>query len=176
MPKPLGAPMTGHWVATRYAANSATVLRQLIRSDSFPTALGTTPARCERVREYFNRLESILKESPHISVTLSDLAYILDLERTYCCRVCQEITGKSFSRWIRGMRIARARLLLRVARYTVTDVAHAVGYDDITTFERNFRKEVGMNPTTYRRLIRMSAQRALQIPKSKDLRHEAGTG
>jgi YesN/AraC family two-component response regulator len=91
----------------------------------------------------------VLSESPHLPVTLSDLAYILGLERTYCCKVFQQFTGISFSRWIRGIRIAHAQHLLDVGKYMVTDVAHPVGYGDITTFERNFRKEAGTCPTDY---------------------------
>jgi AraC-like DNA-binding protein len=117
-----------------------------------------------RSREYIHRLERALRDSPQLSISLSHLAYILDLERTYCCRAFKQITGKTFSEWTRSIRIARAKVLLPVTGYTITKVADAVGYNDITTFERNFRKETGISPMTFRQLSRAQSQRTLTTP------------
>ena len=43
-----------------------------------------------------------------------------------------------------------ARKLLKGTAVSITDIAPAVGYFDVTTFERNFVKEVGASPIAYR--------------------------
>ena len=128
-------------------------LKAIIRSSSVAINTEVCRTRQAKAYEYIRRLELLLEDQPEISVTLSDLAYIVDLERTYCCKVFRSITGKSFSQWIRRIRIKKARELLRCSAHSITDISHAVGYTDITTFERNFLREVGVNPTTFRRAV-----------------------
>lgn len=135
---------------------SVATLKGFIRASLPATAMPPGLGRIGKARAYIHRLELILRESPDLSITLSDLAQILDLEKTYCCKVFRRITDKSFSEWIRGIRIGRAQALLRVHPYTITHVSHAVGYGDITTFERAFRKELGLSPRSFRRLARIA--------------------
>lgn len=108
-------------------------------------------SRRDRVETTIVKLERYIYSRPDLSITLSDLAQLLHLERTYCCKVFQQVTGRTFTDWLRRIRIDRARTLLRISTNSITDVSHAVGYSDITTFERNFRREIGVSPSSYRR-------------------------
>lgn len=147
----------------RYTIMSAAALRDLIRSNSPHTASsGRNLGRRAKTREYIHRLEEILRESPHLPLNLSDLASILDLEKTYCCKIFREIIGKSFSEWIRGIRIDHARDLLLLDDHTITYVSLASGFGDITTFERNFRKVLGLSPRLFRKMSRHPTESALQ--------------
>jgi transcriptional regulator GlxA family with amidase domain len=128
-------------------------LRSIVRDRLIPESSERSRSRRARTAEYVHRLELLLEEQPQVAVTLSDLAYVLDLERTYCCRIFRDITGKSFSAWMRGIRIRKAQGLLRLSVYSITDISHAVGYADITTFERNFRRELGLSPISFRRSV-----------------------
>jgi two-component system response regulator YesN len=62
--------------------------------------------------------------------------------------------GKSFSEWNRRLRVDRAKTLLRSEHRSVLAIALAVGYKDITTFERNFRRCEQLSPAEYRKLQR----------------------
>jgi YesN/AraC family two-component response regulator len=126
-------------------------LQDLVCTNSVVELLPPRANRRARTRQCIHRLKQILEESPQMTLTLDDLAQLLNLERTYCCKLFQELTGAYFSHWIRKIRIAKAQSLLRLSAYTITEVSHAVGYDDITTFSRNFRKELGLSPRSFRR-------------------------
>jgi two-component system, response regulator YesN len=115
-------------------------------------------SRRARIRHSIGCLELVLLESPDIPISLADLANLLHLERTYCCRVIREITGKLFTEWIRDIRMRRARSLLLLPGLSITEISLAVGYTDLTTFSRNFRKESGMSPRTFRQLKLMDGQ------------------
>jgi AraC-like DNA-binding protein len=58
-----------------------------------------------------------------------------------------EPTGSSFSRTLIAMRLAEARRLLQSQQaLTVTDIAHACGFDSLSTFYRVFRIAYGVTP------------------------------
>jgi transcriptional regulator GlxA family with amidase domain len=86
--------------------------------------------------------------------TLGEVAELAGVERTYFCRVFRDTVGMRFSDWSRGIRIDRAKWLLSESALAITVIAGAVGYSDITTFERNFRKTEGLAPLRYRQLHR----------------------
>jgi len=85
-------------------------------------------------------------------VTLEEAATMAGLKPTYFSRRFHAMTGICFAEWRTRVRIEEAKLLLRVIDLSVTAVAAAVGYSDITTFERAFRRVVGMCPRQFRRL------------------------
>lgn len=84
-------------------------------------------------------------------LSLSGAASICGLEKTYFSRFFQAHTGMTFSLWNRLFRIERAKTLLRNTPWKVETIAEAVGFNNITTFERNFRKHTGTRPSEYRR-------------------------
>jgi AraC-like DNA-binding protein len=129
----------------------APVMREIERIRLLAEAPREGISKREKAAQCIEFLELAIRRSPTLDVTLSDLACLLNLERTYCSRFFRTITGKSFSNWIREIRISLAREFLLFGRHSITQVSLTVGYSDITTFERNFRKETGMSPTSFRR-------------------------
>jgi transcriptional regulator GlxA family with amidase domain len=88
------------------------------------------------------------------TLSLTRAAQICGLERTYFCRFFRARVGMSFSEWNRRLRIERAKELLRREHRSVLSIALMVGYKDITTFERNFRRCEQLSPAEYRKLQR----------------------
>jgi two-component system response regulator YesN len=78
-------------------------------------------------------------------------AKIVNVERKYFSRLFERQTGFKFSWWKREVRIRIATQLLEQNGHNVESVARAVGYDDVTTFERAFKKCKGIGPQAYRR-------------------------
>ena len=69
--------------------------------------------------------------------------------RTFC-----RAYGMTPARWLRRRRLERARELLTSTPVPVTEICDAVGYASLGTFSREFRRETGESPTTYRRRTR----------------------
>lgn len=107
----------------------------------------------ERIRRLESALESCLEQP----VSLPEAAYALGFEVTYCCKLFQAVTGSSFSRWIRRIRIEAAKEYLRTTNLPIDIVSSRVGYSDTRTFQRNFRKHVGTCAREYRRTERERA-------------------
>ena len=61
--------------------------------------------------------------------------------------------GQKLSGVIRSRRIAEARRLLvgsKARTQSISEIAYAVGFDDVAHFSRAFRDEIGMSPRAYR--------------------------
>jgi AraC-like DNA-binding protein len=100
--------------------------------------------------------------------TLAQAAAIAGLERTYFCKHFQKTVGVNFCTWSRQIRVAAAKDLLANSDLSVTAIGMAVGYKDVTTFERNFRKCVSTSPRRYRRKRRRAEIAAtLLMPRTQ---------
>jgi transcriptional regulator GlxA family with amidase domain len=104
------------------------------------------------------------------SLSLARAAQICGLERTYFCRFFRARVGISFSEWSRRVRVGRAKALLRAEHRSVLAVALAVGYKDITTFERNFRRCEQLTPGEYRKLERTARLRKITMSADESTR------
>jgi len=82
---------------------------------------------------------------------------MVGLERAYFCKQFRKSAGLSFSVWSRQIRIEQAKYLLSGSDTPIKLVAAAVGYGDVTTFERNFRKCVDLSPRAFRHSRRISS-------------------
>jgi AraC-like DNA-binding protein len=78
-------------------------------------------------------------------------AKIVSRERKYFSKFFQRETGFNFSWWNREVRIRLAAQLLHQRGRSIDSVALAVGYFDLTTFARAFKRSKGIGPQAYRR-------------------------
>ena len=59
--------------------------------------------------------------------------------------------GQGFNNYLQGVRIEKAKTLLKTTQMRVSDVAKEVGYADLKYFTKLFVKSVGVKPTEYRK-------------------------
>jgi len=90
--------------------------------------------------------------------TLAQAAEIAALEKTYFSKVFKEKVGVSFVDWLARERIKRAVLMLMDHDHRITDLAFAVGFGDLRTFERAFKKCVGITPRECKNVVRQHSE------------------
>jgi AraC-like DNA-binding protein/NAD(P)H-dependent FMN reductase len=76
------------------------------------------------------------------------------MSRYHFSRTFRRVTGVRFIDYVMRLRLERACALLAEGEQTVTAVAFAVGYQDLRSLERTFKKELGYSPSQYRRRVR----------------------
>ncbi len=85
-------------------------------------------------------------------LNLAVAARVAGLEKTYFSRYFKQHTGMTFKRWLSDLRIQRA-IELMSTDLTITTIAHDVGFGDLRTFERAFRRFTGLCPRVFRQQI-----------------------
>ncbi|MCR5776122.1 MAG: AraC family transcriptional regulator [Lachnospiraceae bacterium] len=91
-----------------------------------------------------------LKYSEHIKV--DDIAKSFNLNRSYLSRLFHEATGSTIQEYIMSYRIKAATDLLKNTDNTISYIASAVGYTDVFTFSKAFKKRIGKTPTEFRKI------------------------
>ncbi|WP_187433971.1 helix-turn-helix domain-containing protein [Paenibacillus methanolicus] len=89
----------------------------------------------------------------HLSeeIYLDMLAEHLNLSSGYLSAYFKEKSGMNFVDYINETRIMKATTLLGDNTLKIHDVAEAVGYRNITSFNRMFKKYMGVTPSEFRR-------------------------
>jgi AraC-like DNA-binding protein len=109
----------------------------------------------ERVFEYYPelaRVRQLVLENLDRPISLTEAARAARLHPKYLSRLFREKTGITYSEWLRSTRIERAMELLRARHSPILEVAHGVGYQDLSTFYRAFKHySGGLSPAAWRR-------------------------
>lgn len=104
------------------------------------------PALTDEDRDRICEVSRILAEEIDSQLTLDQLARRVHMSRSKLAMGFRLMYGKSVQAYWRDMRLERARELLAVNQWSVTDVATAVGYADTSSLTRAFEKHFGVLP------------------------------
>lgn len=85
-------------------------------------------------------------------ITLEDVAEAVHLNPRYLCKVFREQTGITYSEYLTVRRMEYAAGELKNGRLSVAQIANAAGYQDVKYFTKLFKKQMGIRPSTYRRI------------------------
>jgi AraC-like DNA-binding protein len=83
-------------------------------------------------------------------VRMSEAARLTGMSSPSFCRFFKRNTGNNFVSYVRKLRIGSACKLLVESSLPITDVCYEVGYQNVSNFNRHFRREKGVTPSRYR--------------------------
>jgi AraC family transcriptional regulator len=86
----------------------------------------------------------------HESLSLAGLAREAAMSPYHFLRAFRQIVGMTPHRYILRMRLHQAALRLARTREPVSAIAFAAGFDDLSTFNRRFRRIMGVSPGAFR--------------------------
>jgi len=89
-------------------------------------------------------------ETDYANGSLKELADSLHYNLSWLSREIKRKTGKTFTEIVQDKRLAQAAFLLRNTDRNVSDIANAVGYENISYFHRIFSGAYGKSPKHYR--------------------------
>ena len=84
-------------------------------------------------------------------LSLDDLARATDLSPFHLLRVFRQAVGITPHQYLMRVRLQRAISLLRDTRLSITEIAYASGWADLSNFNRAFRRELRCSPRELRR-------------------------
>lgn len=100
-----------------------------------------------RVHQAFDYLLSELTED----IRLPEIARRVGMSEAGFSRFFKKVTGHGFIELARKLRIQRACRLLMQAELSIATICFAVGYSNLSNFNRHFRNEMQQTPSEYRR-------------------------
>jgi AraC-like DNA-binding protein len=99
-----------------------------------------------RINQVFNYVHEHFRE--HIS--LSDIAGVANLSPAAFCRYFKTRTRNSFVDYVNQIRVEYARELLMEGRLDITQVSFSSGFNNLSNFNKQFKKMAGETPSQYR--------------------------
>lgn len=82
-------------------------------------------------------------------IELDTVAEIANLHPAAFCRFFKEKSGKSLSEYVNDMRIGYACRLITEGRMSVSQISFESGFNNLSNFNRTFKKHTGFTPTCY---------------------------
>ncbi|WOO36438.1 AraC family transcriptional regulator [Anaerocolumna sp. AGMB13020] len=95
----------------------------------------------------------LMEESYQNSLTLEQLSKAAGMSPKYFCRFFQEMTHKSPFEYLNNYRIERACCQLLSSEDSITEIAYACGFNDLSYFIKLFKRFKGITPAKYRKLF-----------------------
>ncbi len=93
--------------------------------------------------------EAVEKHMSDTKFNADILSEKIGMSRMQLYRKLRGLTNQTVHEFIRNIRLKRAVQLLEQKRMTITEVAYAVGFNDLTYFARCFRKQYDKSPSEY---------------------------
>jgi AraC family transcriptional regulator len=167
-------PVTCTWIAINVALQRRTPVRWLDRVAAQRAAIdgarsllaahlvskysniGRSPATLrpslpdQKLKRVIDLIESRFAEG----VSLSELAAAACLSQFHFCRLFQSATGLSPHRYLIERRIQDAKTKLAEGRLSLVEIALETGFGSQASFNRTFRKHMGLTPGQFRTVRR----------------------
>ena len=121
----------------------------LVHRERSTQPVSSGPAVSERMAAICAHLEQHYDHE----FTLEELAGRCMLSASHFSHVFRSYAGVPVFEYLNRVRIGRACVLLRNSNRGVLDIAYQVGYNNISFFNRYFRRVMGMAPGDYRKLV-----------------------
>jgi AraC family transcriptional regulator len=132
-------------LALRFAGAVVTIIAEADFTTQRPSA-----RHARAVTAALRKIAADAHELSHESLSLEALAREAAMSPYHFLRAFRRIVGTTPHQFILRTRLHNAALGLRRSREAISTVAFAAGFDDLSTFNRRFRRIMGMSPSAFR--------------------------
>ncbi len=116
--------------------------------------LNGTNGRAFDYHPRLKRLHQYVEQNYSVPISLKEAAGIAALDSYYFSSYFRAKVGITFTEWLRQVRIRKAMKLMKASDFSITEVAYEVGFGDLRTFERAFKKHTRMTPIEFKKSVR----------------------
>jgi AraC-like DNA-binding protein len=119
----------------------------------------TPPPVCSRLQLRLQKAKAYAQQRLDQTITLEDAAGAAGLEKSYFSESFHRIEGIPFREWLCHLRIVKAVQMLKEKDYTIGQVAYSVGFTNLRTFQRAFKRVTRTTPLSLKRSLTASIER-----------------
>lgn len=102
---------------------------------------------------YVRKSKNFLKEHYYEPLSIPQIASHIGVSSIYLNRVFKLSTGKTLSEYLNNYRITQSIELLKDKSNTINYISESIGYNDVRSYIRFFKKFYGMTPGEYRKTL-----------------------
>lgn len=103
-------------------------------------------------KELYRRVllaKEYLDEFYYKKLDVNEVSQVAALSEYHFFRTFKQVFGISPHKYLIKKRLEKASNLLKQNRYTITEVAYLIGFPDIHSFSKSFKKEFGLTPSKF---------------------------
>lgn len=102
--------------------------------------------------KHIDRILNYVKQHYKGDINFEDMAEEIGISYSYIRKIIKDFTGKNLIDYINGMRIDEAKRLLKQTDAPIAEIAGLVGYNNVQSLTRFFKKYEGITPGEYRNI------------------------
>ena len=119
---------------------------------SIRQAAAAKPTLPECKEDLLKRAVTYMELNVHQNLKINDLIEHLHVARSYFARVFKEKYDESPHQYYTRIKIREAKNLLeKHPEYNITQISEALGFPDVYSFSKIFKRELGLSPNEYRK-------------------------
>ncbi|MCH3918881.1 MAG: AraC family transcriptional regulator [Spirochaetia bacterium] len=84
-------------------------------------------------------------------ITIAELAAIVHMTVYHFCRMFKQLTGKTMTDYLNGLRLEKSTDYLAERDLNITEIALECGFDSVNYYSRLFRRYYHVSPTEFRK-------------------------
>ena len=92
-----------------------------------------------------------IKENYADNIAIDTMAAVSNYSVSHFSKLFKQLTGASFTQYLKNYRLESAANRLRNENTTISDIAFSCGFSNLSYFTRAFYKKYNMTPSQYRR-------------------------
>lgn len=104
-----------------------------------------------------NRIDLIyehVRNNFESKIFLEEIAETTNMTVPALCRFFKKSTGKTFVQFLNEYRITHACKIISEESKNITDLAFECGFNNLSNFNRTFKKVTGKSPSEYRKIVK----------------------
>jgi len=127
--------------------SAADLLESYIRllMEKYPKA-----SESRRTARLIENIKSYAEANMEFGIDLGHMAQMFHYNERYLGRLFKAETNRSFNDYLNDIRLKRAAHMLKNSDETVIWISNKVGFNNVTYFNRLFKRTYGQTPTEYR--------------------------
>lgn len=99
-----------------------------------------------------NKTEDYIESHLSEKISLEDLANNANMSKYHFHRLFRKYSDETVKQFVTRIKVERSGIFLAVRNdLSITDIALQYGYNDASTFNKAFKKYIGMSPLEYRK-------------------------
>ena len=114
-----------------------------------------------------NKVRGVIMSDVDHKWTLKEAAEIACLSPNFFCKVFHTVCEESFIEFVLKLKIKKAMLLLVETQMSTKEIADKLSFCDVTYFQTLFKKQTGITPGNFRKMIDPSLESSTAFNGSK---------